>query len=128
MEKWQCIRTCFFRSQLFTPGMITSGVENEIPRHFISTIDEREGQYGKAKNESQDQKVDIESMMKGSPLAEKAKSLSQMNKIELCLYGRTLGLEFISDDMTRHDMIKSIVEAKDKRQETAQEQVNVTKG
>jgi hypothetical protein len=126
MEKWQCIRTCFFRSQLFTPGMITSGEENEIPRHFVSMIDEREGQYGKVKKEIH--KVDIETMMKSSPLIEKAKNLSQMNKVELCMYGRTLGIEFNPDDTTRHEMIKACVEAKERRPETIQEIVNATKG
>jgi hypothetical protein len=125
MEQWKCVRACFFRSQYFAPGMIIDGDENEIPRHFKSVVDNREGRRDKPVKE--EKKIPIEELMKDSPLLEKAKHLTTMNKAELCAHGRFLGVEFNAEEMTRAQMIKEIVELKDKRGETLQEQIDITK-
>jgi hypothetical protein len=127
MEQWRCIRSCFFRSQLFEPGMELGGEENEIPRHFKSVIDGRVGTRDKIIPDSP--KIPIEELMKDSPkeLQDKAKTLWSMNKAELCAHGRFLGVEFNPDEMTRAEMIKQVVELKNKRGSTLQEQVDITK-
>jgi hypothetical protein len=126
MEQWKCVRVCFFRSRLWELGDEATGDEDQMPRHFVSLVDSREGTFGKKSLESSDvnPRVSIESVMKDSPLLEKAKYLNQMNKAELCALGRTLGLEFIAEEMTRAEMIKVCIEAREKKGLTNQELVN----
>lgn len=110
-------------------GELTEGDEQDIPRHFRSLKDGRYGTFGKAKNDDAkpEQKVSIEELLKDSPLLEKAKYMNQMNKAELCAYGRSLGLEFNQMDMTRAEMIKACIETRDKRGTTNQELADTVK-
>jgi len=129
MEQWQCIRACFFRSKMYLPGEIVTGVSDEIPRHFRALNDGRFGTLGKVQpsNAVPESKIPLEDLMKDSPLLEKAKYMNQMNKAELCAYGRSLGIEFNADDMTRAEMIKACIEVRDKRGTTNQELADVAK-
>jgi hypothetical protein len=129
MEQWRCVRTCFFRSRLWNEGDITDGTEDEIPRHFKSVTDGRVGIFGKKVKEEQqaEPKIVLEDIMKDSPLLEKAKYLNQMNKAELCAMGRSLGVEFNAEEMTRAEMIKIVIELKEKRGVTNQDISNALK-
>ena len=129
MEKWQCVRVCFFQSKLYQEGETVEGNEEDMPRHFVSLQDGRKGCLGakEAEQRKQEPMIDLEAVMKGSPLLEKAKHLSQMNKHELISYGTTLGLNLNPEEFTRAEMIRECIEAKEKRGSTNQELANVTK-
>lgn len=129
MEQWKCNKTCFFRSRLWTEGETVGGEEDEMPRHFRSVNDGRIGKLGQKEVAEQmaEPKISLEEIMKDSPLLEKAKYLNQMNKAELCAYGRSLGVEFKPDEMTRAEMIKEVTELKEKRGVTNQDMADLTK-
>jgi hypothetical protein len=125
MEQWKCVRVCFFKGKLYNKGEVVSGEAINIPRHFKSIIGDKEGELGKERQN--EPKVSLEDIMKDSPLLEQAKNLRSMNKAELCAYGRSMGLQFLAEEMTRAEMIRDCIEAKDKKGTTNQEMADMTK-